>query len=105
MAVTPAVMLAAALLEDDEMGPTVLGGDLADHGGAGHEGRADVDGAAIGDHQNVGELNLVARVALKLLDLDLLVGRNAILLAARLDDCVHFFCPFYTAPFGGTGDP
>ena len=45
-------------------------------------------------HQHFAELNDLAGLAGDLLDLDLVVGGNAILLAAGFDDCEHFSLVF-----------
>ena len=72
----------AALLDD-------FGGD----GGAGHERRADRRLVAVADGQHLREFDDVAGVAGELLDLQEVIGGDAILLAARFDDCEHFL-PF-----------
>ena len=89
-------MLPAALLENDDVGPAGLLFDFTDNGGTGNKWRADIKGSAIGNHQNFSEVHMVAGSAIEFFDEDLVIGRNTILFAASLDNCVHlitFFIP------------
>jgi hypothetical protein len=94
VAIAAAVMLAPALLENDDVGPAGLLFDFTDNGGTGEEGGADIHGSAIGNHENLGEIHLVAGRAVELFDEDFIIGSNTILFAASLDDCVHFIAFF-----------
>ena len=87
-------MLAAALLENDDRGPTGLLFDLAHDGCTRYQGRTDIHRAAIGNHKHIGKADAVACGAFKLFDEDLVIGCNAILLAASLYHCVHFITFF-----------
>jgi hypothetical protein len=87
-------MLAPALLENDDVGASGLLFDFTDNDGAGQEGRADIHGSAIGNHEDLGEIHLVASGTVELFDEDFIIGSNAILFAASLDDCVHFIAFF-----------
>jgi hypothetical protein len=55
---------------------------------------ADIHSSAIGDHEDLGEIHLVAGRTVELFDEDFIIGSNTILFAARLDDCVHFIAFF-----------
>ena len=58
------------------------------------DGRAAQRHAVAADHQHFAELDDLAGLAGDLLDLELVVGGNAILLAAGFDDCEHFSLVF-----------
>ncbi len=66
-----------------------FGGD----GGALDQRRADRRLVAVADGQHLRKFNDVAGIAGELLDLQEVIGGDAILLAARFDDCEHFL-PF-----------
>src|SRR4051812_6755703 len=88
VAVAAAIVLAAALLEDDDLLAPCLLPHPAGDGRTGGSGRAH-DRAVAADHQHLGEHDRVADLAGQALDLDHLVGGDAVLLAAGLDHCVH----------------
>ena len=97
-------MLAPALFENDDVGPTGLLFDFTDNGGTGQKGRANIHGSAIGHHENFGEVHEVASGAFELFDEDLIIGSNAILFAASLYDCVHLSAFSFLAPFGAAAN-
>src|SRR4029079_14592063 len=78
--------------EGDDLGAAALLQNLGGHGGAGNGRLAERDRVAA-DHQNLAELDDLAGIALDLLDLDHILGGNAVLLAAGTDDCEHRSCP------------
>ena len=78
-------MLAAALVEGDDLVGLDGVDDLGHDAGAGDERRT--DGAA--DHQDIVELDLVAGLGGQFLDAQHVTGLNPVLLAARLEDCEH----------------
>ena len=84
-------ILAAALLEGENLAGAALIDDFGDDHGAVHEGRADGGGFAFADHENFGEFDGSAGVALEAFDGENVVGGNAVLLATGLDDCEHRF--------------
>ena len=57
------------------------------------EGRADHDIVTLAMRQHIADFHDVADFAGDLLDLQHIIGGDAILLAARFDDCEHFL-PF-----------
>src|SRR4051812_39130256 len=81
MAVLAPRILAAPLLEDDQVRPARLLDDRGHHLGAGDRGLADL----VADHQHVGELDLRAGLALDPFDLVGLVGGDGVLLSTRAD--------------------
>ena len=62
-----------------------MAGDL----GARDQGLADLDGGALADHQDVAELDGVAGSGIEFLDLHFFALAGAVLLATRLEYCVH----------------
>src|SRR5690606_21440138 len=88
VAALAAGILAAALLEGDDLRAAGMLDQLGNDLGAGYERRPDL-GAVAADHQDLGELDLRAGVASNFLDGDDVVGSDAVLLAARLYDSVH----------------
>jgi hypothetical protein len=82
-------VLAAALLEGDDL----AGAALLDHFGNDHgaidEGCANGCAGAFADHENLVELDGVAGGALELLDRQNVIGGDAVLLATGFDDCEH----------------
>src|SRR5689334_23198449 len=96
MAVLAPEMLAPLLLEDDELGAARQRRHLARDGGAGNQRRAERDAALARNHQNFAELDLIAGIGRKPLDLDDIFGGDAILLAARPYDSIHGFSPILT---------
>ena len=99
MAFGPAVALAALLLEDDDLVTALLFHHLGGHHGAGDRGAAGGRGTLAAQQQNLGELDDVAGVSGDLLDLDNVVRRHAILLAARANDREHDSNPSLGACF------
>ena len=97
MAVAAAGILPTALLEDDDLAAATVLDDLADHGGVGDERHADRRLVAA-EHDDLAEGHLVADLAVELGDLQCFVGDNAILLAARFDDCEHLILAFEILP-------
>jgi hypothetical protein len=89
VAVAPAMVLAALLLEDDDLRPAALLDDLGGHRGTRYMGRADGCGLALAHHQHLLEGHCGTGLAGQLLDHDDLILGDFILLAAGLDDCVH----------------
>src|SRR5712691_409622 len=81
-------ILAASLLEGDDLRPAPLLQDLGGDRGAGNRRRAERDVVAA-HHQDFAELDDLAGVGLDLVDLDDVLGGNAVLLAAGSDDCEH----------------
>src|SRR5262245_4799335 len=93
-------ILAPPLLESDDLRAPFLFEHLADHLGTVEERRSEARHAIAADHQHFGELDLCARIARHLLDVEHSIGSNAILLAAGLDDCVHVQPHGEITPFG-----
>src|SRR5690606_26531605 len=83
-----AVVLAALDLEDDDLLRAVLSHDLGHDLGARHVGLADLGGVAA-DHEDLVELDGATHVSRELLDTEAVALAHSVLLAARLDDCVH----------------
>ncbi len=83
------VVLATAHLEDAHL--VVLA--VSHHGGfdsrAGHQGRADLQVAAVADSQNLVDHDFLANVRSNLFYFDFFAGSNAILLATGFYDRVH----------------
>ena len=77
------------VLEDDDLVAPVLAYDVGAHDGAVHERAADGCLVAVGDEQDALEVDGLAGLDLQALDLDLVAELDAVLLAARFDDCVH----------------
>src|SRR5229473_2054568 len=88
VAALAARILAASLLEGDDLRPAPLLQDLGGDRGAGNRRRAERDVVAA-HHQDFAELDDLAGVGLDLVDLDDVLGGNAVLLAAGSDDCEH----------------
>ena len=91
VAVASPVVVAAALLEDDDAIAANVTHDLRCDAGAGDQRVADFDATLTGDHQHLAQLDDVARGAMKLLDPEEVIGGDAVLLAAGFHDCIHFF--------------
>ena len=100
VAVAAAVMLAAALLEDDEAGATGMAHHFGLHDRAGQQGAADLHTGIGSHHQHFLEVDRGAGFGFQALDSDDVIGGNAVLLAAGLDDCEHFFFLRVSAPIG-----
>src|SRR5262245_63523648 len=92
MATLSARVLAAALLEGDHLGPAALLDHLGGHRGA-LDRRGPDRGRIAAHHQHLAELDDLARLAFDLLDLQEVLGGDAVLLPAGLDDCEHRSCP------------
>ena len=86
MALLAAVIVPAALLEDGDLVGLGLRDDLRRDGQP--VGR--LEAAAVAGEQDVAQRHAVARIAVDLLDDDLVSRGNAILLAARAHDCEHW---------------
>src|SRR5947209_13201977 len=82
-------ILPPALLERDDLGAALLLDDGAGDRGAGDRGRAELRRAIPGQHQHLAERDALAGLAGQRHDGDRLVGGDAILCPARLDECIH----------------
>ena len=82
-------MLAAALLEGDDLRAAGLVDDLAGDGCTRQERSADLGGFAIDQHHHVTEGDLVARLTFEGHDGNRILGSNTVLFATGLDDCEH----------------
>ncbi len=90
MAFLAAVVLAAPLLEDDDLVTAGLIDDLGEHRGLVEDRHADTGRlAGLGDHQHVLKLKHGAGLAGQLLDDDHVVPRHSVLLTAGFDDSEH----------------
>src|SRR5690606_9498130 len=89
MAVLAAIVLATALLEDRELRAAGEVHDLGLDLGAIDERRADLGLAFAAEHQHFAELDLVAGLRIEALDLEEIVFRDPVLLAAGPDDGEH----------------
>src|SRR4051794_31852712 len=87
MAVLAAIIVAAALLEDDNLLALRLRNDFRGD----RKARGILKIAALAGQQDVVQRDLVTGFASDLLDHDLVSCGNAILLAARAHDCEHGF--------------
>ena len=88
MALLAPVVVAATLLEDDDLVGPALVFDLGGDRRAFHQRRANFSGFAA-NHQHFGELHPVADFSGNFFDFNDIVGGNTILLTAGLDDRVH----------------
>ncbi len=88
-----AIVVAAALLEDDDLVGLGLGDDLC----ADLETLGRLDLVAVAGEQDIVERDRIASLSGKLFDDDFVSGGNAILFAARAHDCEHRFIPFKTS--------
>src|SRR5262249_60646694 len=79
---------APPLLEGDGLGPGALLDALGGDRGAGDH-RGAQRGRVAADDEDLAELDDLARLALDLLDLEQVIGGDAVLLTAGLDDCEH----------------
>ena len=84
-------ILAAALLEREDLRAARLFDDFADDARARDERCADLARLAVEQREHFGERHPRARVALERHDGDLVFGGDLVLLAAGLDDCEHRF--------------
>src|SRR5215203_2516447 len=82
-------VLATLHLEDGDLLVAAVRKDGGHDRGARHKRRAKFEIAAIGDCQNISELQLLADVALHGLNLYGVACSNPILLTAGLNDCIH----------------
>src|SRR5689334_12786905 len=87
MARLPARALALAELEDDQLGTAELANDLAFYRSTRDERLAESRRVA-GDHENLVEFDLGARIALEELNLNGFALSDSVLLAASADNCV-----------------
>jgi hypothetical protein len=83
-------ILAAALLERDNRACTALLDHFGGDDGAIDERRAERRIFTFADCKHLGKFNDVTGVAGDLFDLQDVFGGDAILLAARFNDCEHF---------------
>src|SRR4051812_2033820 len=81
-------ILPAALLERDDLRPAALLHHLGRDRGAFHRRGPEGDDVAT-NHQNLTKLDGLTRLARDLLNLQQVLGGDAILLATGLDDCEH----------------
>ena len=95
-------ILAAALLEGDDLGAADMVEDLGRDARARDHRRADLRRVAA-QHDDVAELHDGARLALDALDLEDLVLDDPVLLAAGFDDCEHRFFPRSIPALGRSG--
>src|SRR4051794_28257975 len=79
--------LTLAELEDNQLRAAELANDLAFHCSAGDERLAELRRVA-GDHENLVEFDLSARIALEELNLNGFALSDSVLLAAGADNCV-----------------
>jgi hypothetical protein len=79
-------VLAATLLEGDNLLVAKLLNNFSRHNGALYEGKPDRGT----NHENFGEFDLVASSAFQFFNCHNVVGGHAVLLTAGLDDCEHF---------------
>src|SRR5690606_24102447 len=95
----PPRVLAATLLERDELRTTGLLDELRRNLGSRDGRRSDLRRPVASDHQHFREFHLGTRLTLDLLDDEDVVLGNTVLLAAGLDDCVHDVS-FFSTPCG-----
>ena len=93
MADLAARILAAALLESDDRAVLALLDDFGGDQSAIDERRAERDILALAMREHVADLDDIADIGFDFFDLQEIVGGDAILLAARFNDCEHFL-PF-----------
>jgi hypothetical protein len=91
VAALAARILAAALLEGDDLGATALFHDFDGNRCAVDKRGADRHLLAFAAGQHFAELHDLADFAGDPVDLQNVLGGNAVLLASGLDDCEHFF--------------
>lgn len=96
MALLFAVILLGLILENDYLLALAMLQHLALCGNTGENGLADLDIAAVCDHENI-EIDLIANLIVELFDHDLAADLDLILLAAGYDDCVHYAFPPLTS--------
>src|SRR5690606_9603822 len=89
MAALAARILPAALLEGDDLRAAPLLDDFRRHQRALDEGSAESHVVTISEGQHMADLDDVAGLAGEISNLQYVIGCNAILLAAGLDDCEH----------------
>ena len=92
MTLGAAVILAAALLEDDDLAGAIGVEQFADHLGTVNHRRANGHAFITTKHEHGTERQGVAGLAFKLLDTNFVAGCNAVLLTAGLDHCKHDLC-------------
>jgi hypothetical protein len=84
-------VLAAALLEGDDLARAALFDHFGRDEGAVDKGSADGCAGAFADHENFVEFDDVAGFAVELFDFRTSFGGNAVLLATGFDDCEHLY--------------
>src|SRR5215218_3281593 len=87
----PAVVLAALVLEDDDLLAAAVADHLGRDGGAVEHGGAHPDVVAVCAEEDLLELHGLARLHIHRLDADGLARLGAVLVAALADDRVHGF--------------
>src|SRR6478752_7602773 len=93
-------ILAAALLEGNDLRAAGVLHHLAQHGCARDERRPDFGAVVVGDHQNLVERDSGARLSFERGNGNDIIGGDAILLAAGLDHCEHLILVFYRLSAG-----
>src|SRR5436309_10293108 len=88
VAVPAAVVLAALLLEHQDLLGAAVGDDLATHACTLDQRRADANRAVGGGEQHLAELDRVADIARETLDVDEVSRGDTVLLASGADDGV-----------------
>src|SRR6185369_13081013 len=83
------VVLPAAHLENVHFVAAALREHGGVDGGAVDKGRADLDGVALAEREDLRELHGRTDFGLEKLDLQFFAGTDPVLLAAGLDYCVH----------------
>src|SRR5262249_29443636 len=92
-------ILAAALLERDDLGAAALLDHLGSDRCAGDRRGAKRHGVAA-DDQHLTDADDLTGLARDLLDLEQVLGGNAVLLTAGLDDCEHLYLRVRTPVLG-----
>jgi hypothetical protein len=88
MSLPAPVVLAALLLEDENLSRSALGDDFTADREAGDRRLSDPDVSLAGREQHVGELDGASDLAGKLLDANEVPRSDAVLLASGADHCV-----------------
>src|SRR5882757_9110582 len=97
IAALAARVLAATLLERDDLRPTLVLQHLGRHGSAGHGGRAERRRIAA-EHQYFAKLHDRTDFAFDLAYLEHIIRDDAVLPAAGFDDCEHRLIPSCSIP-------
>src|SRR5215217_2549078 len=91
VALLPAVVLAALVLEDDDLLAPAVAQHLGRDGGAIEHRGAQLDGVAVGAEEDLLELDGLAGLRIHRLDANGLARLGPVLVAAEADDGVHGF--------------